>query len=170
MTYYTYNSETKSLTPAPSTITTETAYIIKPSASQYATLLNPPAYPLAEDDVPPTPPEGKAAVHDGYELRNNKWYKVYIFEDAAPETPTVHTYKRSYLAQWLRQNNHWYDFKDLLAQSEELEFMWETSTEFDSDHPMWQQAITGVKLALELSDEDIVSMLHYGETGQSLLE
>ena len=165
MTYYTYDQGTKTLTLAPSTITTETAYIIKPSASQYATLFNPPAYPLAEDDVPPTPPEGKVAVPDGYELRNNKWYRTYRFEDIQPEPPIVHTYKRSYIAQWIRERGFWDDFKDLLAQSDDLQFMWEMSTEFDSNHPMWNNALLGVQQAFGFTDEEIAEMLHYGETG-----
>ena len=60
----------------------------------------------------------------------------------------------------------WNDFKALLAQSDELAFMWETSTEFDSNHPMWKQALAGVKSAFNFTDKDIGSMLHYGETGK----
>ena len=165
MTYYTYNSETKTLTPIPSKIETESALIINPSATQCAAL-DPPAYPLAEDDVPPTPPEGKTAIPDGYELRNRKWHPVWKYEDAPEPEPVIHTYRRSYIAQWIRMKGRWNDFKALIAQSDELAFMWETSTEFDSNHPMWKQALAGVKAAFNFTDKDIGSMLHYGETGK----
>lgn len=165
MTYYTYNSETKALTPAPTVIKTENAFIINPSAHQYATLLDPPAYSLVEDP-PPTPPEGKITVQDGYQLIDNQWHPVWKYEDAPEPEPVIHTYRRSYIAQWIRMKGRWNDFKALLAKSDELAFMWETSTEFDSNHPMWNQALAGVKAAFNFTDKDIGSMLHYGETGK----
>ena len=165
MTYYTYNPKTKSLTPAEHFIRTETSFIANPSASQYATLHVPPAYPADPNDAQPTPPEGKIAVPDGYELRDGKWRKTWRYEDAPPAPQVIHTYRRSYIAQWLRGKGRWDEFKDLLEQSDDLSFMWEVSTEFDSDHPLWSQAIAAVKAAMQFSDDDIESMLSYGETG-----
>ena len=168
MTYYTYNSETKTLTPIPHKIETETALIINPSATQCAAL-DPPAYSLS-NDAPPTPPEGKVVVQDGYQLIDNQWHPVWKYEDMPEPEPAVHIYRRSYIAQWIREKGYWDEFKELIAQSDDLEFMWETSTEFDSNHPMWEQALLGFQQAFGFTDAEIKEMLYYGETGQPLTE
>ena len=92
--------------------------------------------------------------------------RIVIEYEQVPIPHVVHTYKRSYLAQWMRAKGKWDDFKGLLGVSEDLGFFWETSTEFDSDHPQWGTVVTAVKSALELSDEDVEEMLEYGEHGE----
>ena len=79
MTYYTYSSTTKQLTPAPRTIR-EGDRITIPNAKRNASMG---AYPRGTD-TPPTPPEGKVAVPDGYELSNNAWVRTWRYEDAPP--------------------------------------------------------------------------------------
>ena len=82
-----------------------------------------------------------------------------------PIPPIIHTYKKSYLAQWMRANGKWGVFNGLLNQSEDLNFFWGTSTEFDSNHPQWNDVLAVVKTVLGLSDDDVISMLKYGESG-----
>ena len=118
------------------------------------------------DNIPPKEP-GYKIVIDGLDENDFQiitHYK-YMPDEGEPE-PGVHTYRRSYIAQWIRQFGKWDEFTALLEQSDDLGFMWDTSTEFDSNHPMWNQALAGVKLALGFSDAQIESMLRYGETGK----
>jgi len=118
------------------------------------------------DNVPPKEPGYKIIIEG---LEENDFQIIvrykYMPDDGEPG-PEVHTYRRSYIAQWIRQNGKWDEFTALLEQSDDLGFMWDTSTEFDSNHPMWNQALADVKLALELSDAQIENMLRYGETGK----
>lgn len=118
------------------------------------------------DNVPPKEPGYKIIIEglDENDFQIIVRYK-YVPDNGEPE-PEVHTYRRSYIAQWIRQSGKWDEFVALLGQSDDLGFMWDTSTEFDSNHPMWNQALTGVKLALGFSDTQIESMLRYGETGK----
>ena len=118
------------------------------------------------DNIPSKEPGYKIIIEglDENETQIIVRYK-YVPDDGEPG-PEVHTYRRSYIAQWIRQFGKWDEFTALLEQSDDLEFMWDTSTEFDSNHPMWNQALAKVKLALRLSDAEIESMLRYGETGK----
>lgn len=91
MQYYTYNPTTKLLTPAADPADIGGALVVHPSREQYATIS---AYPLADPMPPaPTPPEGKIAVHDGYELVTtpgevgSHWVRSYRFDDSP--APTV---------------------------------------------------------------------------------
>ena len=114
-------------------------------------------------DVEPVPGEGFHVEENGFDESETQIVVKYkIVEDP----PGPHTYRRSYIAQWLREKGFWAQFKTLLAQSEDLEFMWETCTEFDSDHPMWDGALQGVREAFSLTDEDVDELLYYGEHGR----
>ena len=77
-TCYTYSPTTKRLTRADDPATIDGQMIVHPSAAQYARLG---AYPL-RTVPPPTPPEGKVAVPDGYELVDSAWQQAWRFEDA----------------------------------------------------------------------------------------
>lgn len=76
------------------------------------------------------------------------------------------TFRKSWLAQWLYFHRKWDAFKALLSQSPDLEFFWETSTEFDEDHPMWAGAMASMKTALGLTDLEVQEFLGYGATGR----
>lgn len=90
-------------------------------------------------------------------------YSVWEVVKAPPPPPR--TFRRSWLAQWLRVHGKWDAFKALLSQSQDLEFFWETSTEFDENHPMWDDAVSGMKAALQLTDLEVQEFLEYGATG-----
>ena len=82
MTYYTYNATTRTLTPAPRAVRVDGITYADPTQ---ATLRRAgiDAHPLAAD-TPPTPPEGKVAIADGYELTDGEWHRAYRYEDAPP--------------------------------------------------------------------------------------
>lgn len=83
MRYYTKNSTTKRLILQPNYITTAAGTTVNPSAAQWAAIG---AYPRA-DDPAPTPPEGKVAMLDDYEVRDGAWHALWRFEDAPPPPP-----------------------------------------------------------------------------------
>jgi len=90
---YTYNEDTKRLSPAKNPIKANGQTIVNPTPTQYA-LAGLSAYPIGPTPAPETP-DGKVAVVDGYELIDGKWSAVYRFDDlphteqlVIPLTPT----------------------------------------------------------------------------------
>lgn len=85
MTLYTYNATTKSLTAAPRAVRIDGVTYANPT-QETLRRAGIDAHPLAAD-TPPTPPEGKVAVADGYELTDGAWHRTYRYEDAPPPPP-----------------------------------------------------------------------------------
>lgn len=82
--YYTLNTETRDLSPLALPVVIDGHQRLHPSPVQAAALG---AYPRADDDVPPTPPEGKIAVASGWEVSDGAWVRTYEFQDAPPPPP-----------------------------------------------------------------------------------
>jgi len=114
MRLYTYNSASKSLTAAPRTVRVDGITYADPTQ---ATLRRAgiDAYPLATD-TPPTPPEGKVAIADGYELADGEWHRTYRYEDAPPQPRKRYSVYRLILGlkelgvlapvvEWVKANN-----------------------------------------------------------------
>lgn len=119
-------------------------------------------YPLTETPAPP-PREGyREEAHYAYDDAGNptaivqSWFEV-------EDTPAPRTFRRSYLAQWIRAHGKWDALQALLGQSADLAFFWEYSTEFDEYHAQWSAALAAVKAALGLSDADVADMLAAAE-------
>lgn len=159
MTYYAITNPT-TLARAPRVLRVDGHYVADPPAETYAAQGY---HPLREQE-PPAAGEGKVVVFDRYELSDGAIVRVWREEDAPVP---VHTYRRSYLAQWLYANGFWDRFGFLLSASADAEFYWDTSTEFDSDHPAWPSIFAGVKTGLGLTDEQAAAFLAFGETGQA---
>lgn len=96
MRLYTYNPTTKSLTAAPRTVRVDSVTYANPTQDTLRRA-GIDAYPLAAD-TPPTPPEGKVAIADGYELTDGAWHRVYRYEDAPPPLPKEYDVYRLILA------------------------------------------------------------------------
>ena len=78
MTYYTYNADTKRLTPVGRVIELpDGSRIAQPTVEQYAAI---DAHPRGNSPAP-TPPEGKIVVCDGYSLRDGAWIALWSLED-----------------------------------------------------------------------------------------
>ena len=77
-TYYTYNEESKQLTPAKRVLVLDGMTIILGAAEDFAKYLN--AYPKKEDDTPPSVDDEYSAVPDGYELQDGKWVRKWKAE------------------------------------------------------------------------------------------
>ena len=83
--YYTYSETTKRLSRADDPATIDGRRVTHPSAAMCAKIG---AYPLADPMPPaPTPPEGKVAVFDGYEIHYGHWVQKWRYDDIP--APTV---------------------------------------------------------------------------------
>ena len=139
--------------------------IIHPNAEGYATADDGPWLPVV-DEPPTTPPregfhwERTRPVEEGGEIR---WQ----YAEVADPPPPPRTFRRSYLAQWIRGAGRWSAFSAFLADhaAADLAFLWEYCTEFDEDAPQWPAALAAIKTALALTDEEAEAMLAYGATG-----
>lgn len=114
MIYYTYNATTKSLTAAPRDVRADGVTYANPT-QETLRRAGIEAYPAAAD-TPPTPPEGKVAVADGYELADGEWHRVYRYENAPPPPPKRYSVYRLILGlkelgvlapvvEWVKANN-----------------------------------------------------------------
>lgn len=86
--YYTLNTATTpaTLSPLALPIAVDGRLVHHPTPAQAA---QHGAYPRA-DDAPPTPPEGKIAVPDGWEVRDGAWHSSWRYVDAP--LPTLAEY------------------------------------------------------------------------------
>ena len=158
-TYYTYDSATKRLTPAPKCATIDGAAVINPTREQYARM-DPPAYPLGST-TPPTPPEGKVAVQDGYELANGAWVAHWRFEDAPPPPPRTFSKLKLYAA--LTQAGLW-DALVAWLQTQTYEGInaytaFTLAQDLTDDHPLFAQWLAAAKTALGITDETAEAIL-----------
>lgn len=118
------------------------------------------------DKPPTTPPregfhwERTRPVEEGGEIR---WQ----YAEVADPPPPPRTFRRSYLAQWIRGAGKWGAFAAFLADpaAADLAFLWEYCTEFDEDAPQWPAALAAIKAALQLTDAEAEAMLEFGATG-----
>ena len=106
------------------------------------------------------------SVFLAYGADASKWHEIPESEiPPTPEQTPVRTFRRSYIAQWIRANGKWDIFEAFLDLQPDFKFLWDYSTEFDDDNQMWPAAIAGVQQALELSDQEVSQLLDYGENG-----
>ena len=156
-TYYTYNTTTKCLARAADPATIDGKMIVHPSAAQYATLG---AYTL-RDTPPPTPPEGKIAVPDGFELVDASWQQAWKYEDAPPPPPRTFSKLKLYAA--LVQAGLWDALVAWLnAQTFEgvnayTAFM--LAQDLVEDNPYFTQWLSAAKSALGVTDEQAEAIL-----------
>ena len=130
-TYYTYNEETKKLTPAKRVLVRDGKTMILGNPADFAKYLN--AYSRGVDTLPKTDKEHHA-VPDGYELKDGKWVRKWRVElityteadyDNAMEdylrsvrsergytTREPDTYLHSSDPRWSQDARDWIAFKD----------------------------------------------------------
>ena len=120
------------------------------------------------DEPPAVPPRG------GHHWEARGWAEdggrvVRQYAEAADPPPPPRTFRRSYLAKWIRAVGKWPVFSAFLAAPEaaDLAFLWEYCTEFDEDAPQWPAALAAIKAALRLTDVETAQMLDFGATGEA---
>ena len=146
---------------APDTLIENGSYIVAPQAADYARLRWLPVV-----DKPPQ------YIPDGYHYERRDpvvedgvitWQYVLVKDPPPPPR----TFRRSYLAQWIRAAGKWGAFAAFLTdpKAADLAFLWEYCTEFDEDNPAWPDALAAIKAALKLTDAEAAQMLDFGATG-----
>ena len=153
MTYYTYNEQTKQLVAAPRTMVVDGWTIVNPSAARYAAIG---AYPLATD-TPPTPPEGKIAVADGYDVQDAAWVRTWRYEDAPPQPPR--TFSKYKLVRALQTANVWPQIKEWLISQDGAYDLYLAAEDISEDEPLLAQGIAAVKQLLGWTDEQVAAVL-----------
>lgn len=125
MTYYLYDEQTKTLSPAPR----------MSSPAPGVTVLGPPpgAHPLAADP-PPEAPAGKVYEPDGYGLRDGEWHPLWRLADEPPPAPRVYSKRKLILA--LAGAGLW---ESVLA--------WMAATELDGGVNLWDLFCNSQNLA-----------------------
>ena len=84
-TYYTYDENKKKLKVADRVTKVDGATVVLGDPADFARILG--AYPLDEEHAsPPSPPEGKHSVLNGYVVADSKWTPVYTYVDDPPPT------------------------------------------------------------------------------------
>lgn len=151
--YYTYNHTTRTLSLAPKAVRTAQGIVCNPTAEQYASIG---AYPLAADPAP-TPPEGKVAIANGYELRNGEWHRTYRYEDAPPPTPR--TFSKYRLVRALQTEGVWLQVKEWLQSQDGAWDLYLAAEDVSGDEPLLAQGIAAVKELLGWTDEQVAAVL-----------
>lgn len=82
--YYTFNSAANDLAPLDLPVVIDGEQRLHPTPEQAAAYN---AYPRNDDAPAPTPPEGKVAVPDSWEVRDGEWVRTWRYEDAPPPPP-----------------------------------------------------------------------------------
>ena len=159
-TYYKYNPLTRVLAAEPRYIVLiDGRTIVNPTAAQYAAIG---AYPLAAD-TPPTPPEGKVAIPDGYELRESAWHRVYRYEDAPPPSPR--TFSKYRLVCALQTAGVWPQIKEWLLSQDGAYDLYIAAEDISEDEPLLAQGIAAVKELLGWDDAKVAQVLAQAEIG-----
>ena len=172
-TCYTYDSTTKRLTPAPKYATIDGAAVINPTREQCARM-TPPAYPLADPMPPaPTPPEGKIAVPDGYELVPSEpdgyvpgiepedlalmeWRQKWRYEDAPPPPPRQ--FSKLKIVAALTAQGVWPQVKAFIEQAG-LYDLYLAAQDFAEDNEYFTQGRQQLQTALAWTDEQVEAIL-----------
>lgn len=155
---------------APDTLRDGGSYIVVPRDADYERL----GWLPVVDEPPITPPR------EGYHYEAQGWEEHYlwgtegqyiirrVYVEVADPPPPPRTFRRSYLAQWIRGAGKWASFAAFLADpaAADLAFLWDYCTEFDEDAPQWPAALAAIKTALALTDAEAEAMLKYGESGK----
>ena len=79
--YYTLDSTANDLVSLKLPVVIDGHQRLHPSPAQAAALG---AYPRNDDAPAPTPPEGKVAIPDSWEVQDGEWVRTWRYEDAPP--------------------------------------------------------------------------------------
>lgn len=82
--YYTLDTATRDLEPLELPIAVDGRLVLHPSPAQAAAHN---AYQRNDNAPAPTPPEGKVAIPDSWEVRDGEWVRTWRYEDAPPAPP-----------------------------------------------------------------------------------
>jgi hypothetical protein len=145
---------------APDTLIENGSYIVAPRPEDFVRL----GFKRVSDLPPPTDAD-HYAVPVRWAESDTEITRIYDVLPVPPPLPR--TFRRSYLAQWIRAAGKWPAFAAFLADpaAADLAFLWEYCTEFDEDNASWPAALAAINDALALTDAEAEAMLAFGATG-----
>lgn len=160
-TYYTLDNITgKTLKVFQPPVRIDGRTILHPTAEQCALF---DAYPLAATPVtPPTPPEGKVAVPDGYEVQDGAWVRTWRYEDAPPPPPK--TYSTSDLIYALMEAGVYPRCREWI-EAQGLRDLVLATKEFTDDLESFETIKQGLQTLLGWTDEQVAEILAQAEVG-----
>lgn len=162
--YFTLNSQTRDLAPLALPIAVDGRLVLHPP-SIVAAMYD--AYPRNDDAPAPTPPEGKIAVPDSWEVSDGKWVRTWRYEDAPPPPPRVFSKLRLYGA--LAEAGLWERFEAWLkTQTISGRNGWTAfslAQNITDDHPLFGPIFSAAKEALGMDDATAEAMLAAAEEG-----
>lgn len=152
-TYYTYNEETKQLTPAKRVIVIDGKTMILGNPADFAKFLN--AYPI-EVDNPPTTDEYHHAVPDGYDLKDGKWVRKWRVEELPPPPPR--TFSKLKVVRLLTEMGIWLKVRDYIV-AKGLYDLFLAAQDFREDDPDFAEGKAALKTQLGWTDEKVEEIL-----------
>lgn len=152
--YYTLNTATTpaTLLPLALPIAVDGRLVLHPTPAQAA---QHGAYPRA-DDAPPTPPEGKVAVPDGWEARDGAWRRTYRHEDAPPAPPRV--FSKLKVVAALMDVGVWPKVKAWIEEAG-LYDIYLAAQDFAEDNEYFAQGLAALKPVAGWTDEQVEALL-----------
>lgn len=166
--YYTLDSTTNDLAPLALPIAVDGRLVLHPSPAQAAALG---AHPRNDDAPAPTPPEGKVAIPDSWEVRDGKWVRTWRYEDAPPPPPRTFSILRIEAALLsaglLSRLDAFIDAQTYTdpssGNSMPLRRAYDRANDLRDDHPLFGMYYSAAKEALGLTDEQAEAILASAE-------
>lgn len=154
-TYYTYNEETKQLTPVKRVLRRDGKMLILGNPADFAKYLG--AYPRSEESfAPPACDEGFHAVPNGYELKDGKWVKLWRIEELPPQPPR--TFSKFKVVRLLTEMGIWLKVRNYIVVKD-LYDLFLAAQDFKEDDKFFVEGLTALKGELGLADELIEKIL-----------
>lgn len=161
-TYYTYNEDTKQLTPVKRVLVRDGKTMILGNPADFAKYLN--AYP--RDEASFTPPQVDAefcAVPDGYELKDGKWVCKWRVEELPPPPPR--TFDKYRLVCALQDANMWTQIKEWLLSHDGAYDRYLAAKDVSEDEPLFKEGVAEAKKLLGWTDKQVAAVLDAAEIG-----
>lgn len=159
-TYYTYNEDTKQLTPAKRILVCDGKTMILGNPADFAKYLN--AYPRGVN-TPPTVEEGYHAVADGYELADGKWVCKWRVEELPPPPPR--TFNKYRLVCALQTANAWTHIKEWLLSQDGAYDRYLAADDISEDEQLFKDGVTEAKKLLGWTDKQVAAVLDAAAIG-----
>lgn len=156
--YYTLDITTRSLVPLELPVAVDGRLVLHPTPAQAATHGAYPPQP--RDTTAPTPPDGKVAVPDSWEVRDGQWVRTYRYEDAPPPAPR--TFSKLRVTAALMAREKWLPVRDFLVQNG-LYDLYLAAQDFREDDEFFVKGLASIKEQFGMADEEVEAILKEGE-------
>lgn len=157
--YFTLDTTTSDLAPLELPVAVDGQLVLHPSPAQAAQFA---AYPRNDNAPPPTPPEGKIAVPDSWEVADGEWVRTWRYEDAPPPPPR--TFSKLRIVAALIDAGVWAQAKSLIEQAG-LYDLFLAAQDFAEDNEFFGRGKSALQTALGMTDEQVEAILVAAQEG-----